>query len=188
VFEVLMLCDPENLHLYEDRFILGLKPEYNIRPYANETLLYYHTEETRRKISRTRKQKGYRPTPEVLEISARTRRKVWKGFIDPNGIVFRNIPDLVKFCREHHLRYSCMNKVGNKKMWNYKGWVHIDNPQREMRYSQTKTWRGFISPKGEKFENIYNLSEFCRQHGLTVQLMHSVAIGKSKQSNGWRSL
>lgn len=42
----------------------------------------------------------------------------------------------------------------------------------------------FISPAGELVE-IYNLLEFCRNHGLSPSCMYQVALGKYRQHKGW---
>jgi hypothetical protein len=49
-----------------------------------------------------------------------------------------------------------------------------------------QVWEGFINPNGNEI-TIFNLHEFCRQHGLDFPSMHRLAIGKSKLKSykGW---
>lgn len=51
VFSVICYCSPENLIFYEQRFIDGLNPEYNICRFAGNSLGRIVSPETRRKIS-----------------------------------------------------------------------------------------------------------------------------------------
>jgi len=41
-----------------------------------------------------------------------------------------------------------------------------------------QVWEGFINPDGNEI-TIFNLQEFCRQHGLDFPSMHRLAMGKS---------
>lgn len=52
--------------------------------------------------------------------------------------------------------------------------------------SNAKTYPGFISPEGDIYLEVQNLSEFCRYWGLTQSSMSQVAAGKLKQHKGWR--
>jgi len=65
-----------------------------------------------------------------------------------------------------------------------------ENPEiaKRLRVVNAKTYPGFISPNGVEYRNIFNLSEFCRRHGLTLQPMNLVANGKSKHHKNWRLL
>ncbi|MBO0862922.1 MAG: GIY-YIG nuclease family protein [Chloracidobacterium sp.] len=49
-----------------------------------------------------------------------------------------------------------------------------------------QVWEGFIDPFGNEI-TIFNLQEFCRQHGLGFTSMHRLAKGKSKLKSykGW---
>lgn len=51
-----------------------------------------------------------------------------------------------------------------------------------------KTYAGFISPGGEVYENITNLSKFCRSHGLGATSMLKLAKGKRNHHKGWKAL
>lgn len=63
-FRVLLVCAPQDLLHYEQRFIDGLCPEYNIAPKAGSQLGAKRTAETRAKISAANK--GRKLPPEVI--------------------------------------------------------------------------------------------------------------------------
>lgn len=81
MFEVLLLCDPENLLLYEQMCIDCLKPEYNICPTAGNCLGVRHTEESKRNMSVSKK--GIRHSEE----SRRKMSIAMKGNTNPKGHV-----------------------------------------------------------------------------------------------------
>lgn len=53
-FEVLLYCSRDNLLMYEQALIDGLKPEYNSTPTAGSQLGYRHSDETRAKLKAAR--------------------------------------------------------------------------------------------------------------------------------------
>lgn len=54
-FHVVLYCSKENLLMYEQRVIDALNPEFNTSPVAGSQLGYRHTEETRKKMSTSRR-------------------------------------------------------------------------------------------------------------------------------------
>lgn len=54
--------------------------------------------------------------------------------------------------------------------------------------SRAKYYKGFVSPDGVVFENIYNLSSFCREHNLQLTSMWQVDKGIRRQHKGWKKL
>lgn len=66
-FEILIYCDPENLLLFEQRFLDYYKDKYNINPTAGSQLGMKWTEESKQKISEDRKGRIF---------SEETRRKM----------------------------------------------------------------------------------------------------------------
>lgn len=49
-----------------------------------------------------------------------------------------------------------------------------------------KEYLGFVSPLGEVFAPVENLSAFCREWGLTQSAMSRLAQGKLQQHKGWK--
>lgn len=58
---------------------------------------------------------------------ARTRRSAasarsYRGFVGPDGVVYRNVTNLERWCAEHRLDGSTMGKVAHGQRRQYKGW------------------------------------------------------------------
>jgi group I intron endonuclease len=109
--------------------------------------LKQHTEETKEKIRlsslgrkpslETRKKlsisllgntngkhtKGIKKSKEQIENIRNKNSKFYTGFISPEGIEYKNIFNLSKFCREHNLHIASMHKVSTGKYNTYKGWI-----------------------------------------------------------------
>jgi group I intron endonuclease len=81
VFRPLILCSPETLVFYEQRFIDGLRPDYNSAPNAGSQLGFKHSDATRAKLSasakRTKNFTGHRhsqDTKRAISIAKIGRR------------------------------------------------------------------------------------------------------------------
>ena len=48
-----------------------------------------------------------------------------------------------------------------------------------------KMFHGIVSPSGKVYNNVFGLSAFCREHGLSGGQMSVLCSGKSKQYKGW---
>ncbi|SRR6266705_581884 len=48
-----------------------------------------------------------------------------------------------------------------------------------------RTYSGLIAPNGQQYDNITNLTAFCREHGLQQPQLNLVANGKRKSYKGW---
>jgi group I intron endonuclease len=109
--------------------------------------------------------------------------QVWEGFIDPQGNEV-TITNLERFCQEHGLNASPMNRLarGKGKLKSYKGWTH-KNSVRQRDY--VKTYDGFIDPDGNPVGLITNLAAFCRERGLDNTHMVAVAHGRICSHHGW---
>lgn len=72
-FQVLLYCTPENLLMYEQRFLDAWNPEFNTNPTAGSMAGYRHSEESRKKMSASNSRignPGYSHTAESkLKIS-----------------------------------------------------------------------------------------------------------------------
>lgn len=53
---------------------------------------------------------------------------------------------------------------------------------------RAKRYQGFLSPDGKEYRDIYNLSNFCREHNLSHQKMSLVANGKILHYKGWKTI
>ena len=44
----------------------------------------------------------------------------------------------------------------------------------------------FVSPDGVVYDDIYNLAEFAREHGLDLSGAYKLLNGKLKKHRGWK--
>jgi hypothetical protein len=49
-----------------------------------------------------------------------------------------------------------------------------------------KTYVGFISPTGEIYSPVINLTKFCKQHKLSTGCMYRINSGELSQHKGWK--
>lgn len=105
-----------------------------------------------------------------------------EGYVDPDGNVV-TIYNLWDFCKRMGLKHSAMWRLGHgvARTKSHKGWTHIAYPYK----GRALVWKGFIDPNGTPMEPIYNLSEFCRKHGLSQSHMQGVYTGRRPHHRGW---
>lgn len=74
IFRVILACDKENLIMYEQAFLDFHQPEYNSAKLAGSQLGYRHSDESRKKMSKSRKGK---PSPRKgVKLSDETKLKI----------------------------------------------------------------------------------------------------------------
>jgi group I intron endonuclease len=106
IFEVLLECsdDRKTLLAEEQKLLDKIKPEYNI------FIIAYSP--------------GDRPAgiPTGTEYGAKT----WTGLVSPDGVEYRNIKNLTKFCRERNLGYDAIRGIVKGQTINSKtGWKRL---------------------------------------------------------------
>lgn len=52
-------------------------------------------------------------------------------------------------------------------------------------FAYCKTWNGLISPDGKQYDNIRNLAQFARDHGLQEKVLRKLAHGLMASYKGW---
>lgn len=77
-FRPIIFCDRENLIVYEQAAMDGLKPEYNIAPVAGSQLGYRHGDETRAKLRDARARNKFGPRRGV-RLSDDTKARISLG-------------------------------------------------------------------------------------------------------------
>lgn len=127
----------------EQYWIKKLKPEYNksqsevsrnaakrLRDYWS-THVRVLTETERQTISDAHKGPknywwGKKHTLETRKrMSDGRSKKIWSGFISPNGTVYKDIKNLSAFCREHNLEKNAMRRVEIGTQRKHKGWYKV---------------------------------------------------------------
>jgi group I intron endonuclease len=152
-FHILIYCDKNDLILYEQRFMDYLKPRYNIdkvagsalgRKMSNSTKVKiglankgrkpwtfgkHLSEETKKRIglanSKIKHTKEWIDKMRLSKTGVSTTRKIYVGFISPNGVKYASIVNLAQFCIEHGLTYQNMSQVHNGYKLSHRGWKRI---------------------------------------------------------------
>lgn len=127
-------------------------------------------------------QLGMKYGPEYGDAVRERRSETYDGFLDPDGNEV-TIRGLWGFCKRMGLAHSAMYRLfhGQGRTKSYKGWTHRDHPYQ----GRAHVWNGFIDPSGNPAGEIYNLSEFCRQHNLGESHMRAVYVGNRPHHKGW---
>lgn len=125
-------CFPEFLLKFEQMFLdrhWDKRILYNINRYANNTLGYSHTEETKRYLSEIRKgiplkltaeQKRYN-SEQMIRYNKEHHAKVWY-FVTPQKQIIK-IKNLKEFCRVNNLDYRTMQRVYSGERLSHKGYL-----------------------------------------------------------------
>ncbi len=143
----------------EQHYMDTLKPFYNINPKAGSALGYKHTDEAKRKNSEIAKRVWANMTPEERARKGQEHSEKLKGHIQS--------PETRKR-RSDAIKRSHTAEIGEAKA-----------KARAKHYLITL-------PTGEE-QLIYNMSKFCREHGLVKNsMLHVVKTGKLYRGYGAR--
>lgn len=66
--------------------------------------------------------------------------------------------------------------------------VWRENQRQAAIAARAKRYTGAVAPDGAVYRDIYNLSEFCRHHGLNISKMAAVMRGERNHHRGWSAL
>lgn len=133
-----------------------------------------HTEETKSLISE--KQKGVSLEQKVGKEKAKKLREKMSII---SSEIMKNNPE-----RKEQLANLIRGKTLEE--------IYGEEKGKEIREKRSKaiakTYEGFclISPEGEKFYEITNVSSFCRERGLTASHFRRVLSGHFKSHKGWK--
>lgn len=112
IFEVLLLCDPNNRFTYEQVCLDNLKPEYNLLKTATGHGGYW---------------KGKSRKRSVIEAMIKSNAKFHDIIlISPNGQIYNGVFNLRKFCRDHNLTHSNIRRMLKGTQKTHKGWKFYD--------------------------------------------------------------
>ncbi len=121
-FETIVICSQELLFKKEQIFLDLLEPEYNISKNAEVPtsrggrLPEVHKDKIRQSV------KGYRHSQEAKEKMSEAKAKIHSGLVSPEGLVYRNIKNMAKFCREHGLQRTHISDLEKGNYRQHKGW------------------------------------------------------------------
>ena len=119
---------------------------------------------------------GIKRTPEAYAMRRECIIKAWEGNVELHEQ------------QSEILRQRWANPEFRSKMEA----VYAD-PEVKARFSESNkgkcsrmlTYKGFVSPDGVLYENVYNLAGFCREHGLSQAKMCQVHLEQRNHHQGW---
>jgi group I intron endonuclease len=160
------------------------------------TLGYHHTDDTRQRMSNSRK--GRSPSEETLRKSREAHIKTWAGLVSPDGIVYPEITNLAEFCKIHNLNSGNIQALYKGTREQCKGWTTVDKyyvkKERSDKGKKTgrkekraKVWEGYlISPDGEKYKDIVDLRWFCEEQNINYCCIQRLYRNPGKRIyRGW---
>jgi len=177
---VLEHCTVDNIVQREqywlDQYYDNQNECYNINPTAYSNLGLKLSEQTKQKLSNSKK-------------------KLSVDLIDPNG-KFVSVVNLRKFCIENNIFYSHLLQLRKGKVKTCKGWRLAIN--KDIPYIPAKDLLAqklqkvydvrVVCPNNKEYGPITNLRAFCREHGINDKNFRSMINGYAKICQGWRLL
>lgn len=146
---------------------------YNLSPTAGNTLGKPCSEETRRKISEANK--GRLPVP----LTEETRTKLSRA-----NKGRKHTPEARKNMGR---RKGCVIPDDVRQKMSLGSTRKVSMEERERR-AFTRSKGGcytFVSPQGEYYHNIFDATNFARQHGLDPSSLLKMVKGKIRHHHGW---
>jgi len=172
-FDILLYCSVADLELYEQLLIDSIKPNYNIRVVAKSNRGMKSSELTKRKIGDSLR--GRKQTPVAIENSRLAR--VGKPILKLRGVV-------VPKERRDKISKTLMGHPVSTKVRERLRSLFTGTPN----YKNAKTYYGIVSPNGCIYESVTNLTQFCKEHGLSQGLMSKVVRGERHHHRNWTVL
>lgn len=109
--------------------------------------------------------------------------------IGPDGNLYGPIFNLEEFARQQGLKSSVFSNIINGRTRYCNGWSLYDGTLEMPIEKNAKVYSvTLIDPDGLEFENIKNLTKFCRERNLSPAGLRSLIAGKIKKLNykGWK--
>ena len=112
-------------------------------------------------------------------------------FSNPNGDTIY-IKNLTLFCIENGLSYMRMRDVFENKRNQHKGWTVVGGDKsklikrNQIADKRSHLWK-IISPDNIIYDNVDNLSKFCKIKNLSQPALSAVANGKYRSWKGWKA-
>jgi group I intron endonuclease len=164
----------EQLFEKEQKWIDLLHPVYNINPLAGyftigRPISKNSIDKMRRALT------GRKQTPEhIARRLATIAEKMKNGTLHYKSLT----PE-----QKQHL--SEINTGERNPNW---GLHRSNETKRKQSESRGQCYVGAVSPTGEIFAPIHNMSKFCVEHGLCVSNMIALMHGRIRSSLGWKRL
>lgn len=108
--------------------------------------------------------------------------------LGPNGIVYGPIFNMEEFARNHNLNSSVFSNIINGRTRYSNGWsLYTGGLSKPLEKNAKEYKLTLISPTGDEFKNIKNLTKFCKEQKLPISSIRDLINGKIKRNNykGW---
>jgi group I intron endonuclease len=108
--------------------------------------------------------------------------------LGPDGLIYGPIFNLEEFSRVHNLNSSVFSNIIHGRTRYCNGWsLYTDDLTRPIEKNAKEYDFTLVSPSGEEFKNIRNLTKFCKDRNLPTSSIRDLCFGKLKKSNykGW---
>ena len=172
--------DPFYLDRMERRYMNEYKPEYNMREGGQNG--YRHSEETKRKISESIKNKKGIHTTYMITIGGETLI----------------INDLRKWCNDNGYNYNSMIRVANGWSNQHKG-IKCEHCNHELKLNAQQNIKNRNQPSGYSLKSVNghrlmkdnivyefdHIKNFCIEHDLSRSAIGLVLKGKRKSHKGF---
>jgi group I intron endonuclease len=183
-FKIVEIVDDEKILIVEQHYLDDRKKNYLSKLNYNECWIAGNC--VGRKFSKETIQK-LKQSHLGIRSSHKTRKKqslLWDkkcktpySFTDPVGVVYKNIRNLRRFGREHHLNGQHLKKVHDGISNEYKGWIKTGS--KRMRYTA-------LDKTGKSYYNIIRLKPFCEEHNINYKSVHNTCIRQNRLYKGWK--
>lgn len=171
------ILEIEQKYLDDRRYNYPQYLNYNVCWVAGNCSGRKHSDETKKKISESRKGAKYSDNDKRKLVDAWENKfindNVFYTLISPDNIEHK-FSSIRKFSRENNLKASAVRLLISGEIYYYNGWIKD--------YSHTYS---FISPDGIVYKNIVNLKQFCEANNLKLKGMSTVHRGYRKSYYGW---
>lgn len=178
-FEILIICEISLLNYYEQKVIDILHPQFNKRLLAESNRGYKLSEETRKKMSLSRKGKSIKILMNREELS-----KIRKT----QNLGKKHSEETKQKMSKAHLGFKHSEESRKKMSFVNKG-KHLSEETKEKiskNSASAKTYFGIVSPDGIVYNGVHNLKQFCRENSLHYGCMKRLIKGTRKQHLGWK--
>jgi group I intron endonuclease len=111
------------------------------------------------------------------------------SLLSPEGLVYSNIYNLKKFALEHKIQSSTLHNIITGRTRYSNGWSLYNGNNKPPLEKNAKIFHiTLISPNGIEYNNIPNLTKFCRIHNINVSSIRKLIKGEIKAGHykGWK--
>lgn len=178
----------DEINKLEEDLILENVGGYNIRPGGSNSPMAESTKKLMSKLAKERPPKTYEDKVKASKVK---RPEGYPIMLSPDNKEYK-IEVLKEFCREHKLAYNGLRLVIIGETFHYKGWRLLTTPYSRLdtkkNISKSRRPNGYplvTGPDGIEYK-IKVLTDFCKEHNLSMGCLSQVVNGKLSSHKGWK--